>query len=83
MKVDSLDAVGDHSHAQDVARAMIAFVKPEGGYGHDVYNVAQDEAMTLGQLLEMVRDLEPGLTWEMAPAPECDIAADPRFSGGR
>jgi UDP-glucose 4-epimerase len=83
VRVNSLDGVGDHIHAQDVARAMIALLEKEGGYAHDVYNVAQGEAVSLGQLLEMCRALHPGLTWEIAPPADCDIVSDPRFKGGR
>lgn len=83
VRINSPDGVGDHIHAQDVARAMIALLQKTDGYEHDVYNVAQGEAVTLGQLLEMCRDLEPGLTWEIAPPEACDVFSDPRFTGGR
>ncbi|MEM9903148.1 MAG: NAD(P)-dependent oxidoreductase, partial [Pseudomonadota bacterium] len=53
--VNSLDGVGDHIHAQDVARAMIALLEKSGGYDHDVYNVAQGQAVTVGELLGMCR----------------------------
>lgn len=84
VRVSSLESVGDHIHAQDVARAMIALLGKEGGFDHDVYNVAQGEAVTLGTLLEMCRELHPRLTWKVAPPEDCDIVAqDPRFTGGR
>jgi hypothetical protein len=38
---------------------MIALLDKSGGYVHDVYNVAQGEAVTLGHLLELCRVLEP------------------------
>ncbi|MEM9757311.1 MAG: NAD(P)-dependent oxidoreductase, partial [Pseudomonadota bacterium] len=83
VKVNALEGVGDHIHAQDVARAMIALLEKEGGYDHAVYNVAQGEAVTLGTLLELCRDIVPGLRWEIAPPQECDIVSDPRYVGGR
>ncbi|MEM6741532.1 MAG: NAD(P)-dependent oxidoreductase, partial [Pseudomonadota bacterium] len=81
--VNSLDGVGDHIHAQDVARAMIALLEKSGGFDHDVYNVAQGQAVTVGALLGMCREIVPGLTWEIAPPEACDVFADPRFAGGR
>jgi UDP-glucose 4-epimerase len=83
VRVNSLDGVGDHINARDVARAMIALLDKSGGYDHDVYNVAQGEAVTLGHLLELCRVLEPDLTWEIAAPEDCDIVSDPRFTGGR
>jgi dTDP-glucose 4,6-dehydratase/UDP-glucose 4-epimerase len=83
VRINDTEGVGDHVHAQDVARAMIALLEKAGGYDHAVYNVAQGEAVTLGRLLELCREIVPGLTWEIAPPEACDIVADPRHTGGR
>ena len=37
----------------------------------------------IAALLELCREIEPGLKWEIAPPAACDIFADPRFKGGR
>lgn len=83
IRINDTEGVGDHIHAQDVARAMMALLEKEGGFDHPVYNVAQGEVVTLGRLLELCREIEPGLKWEIAPPAACDIFADPRFKGGR
>jgi len=83
VRINAPDGVGDHIHAQDVARAMIALLEKEGGFDHPVYNVAQGEAVTVGELLELCAEIVPGLAWELAPPETCDIVADPRFKGGR
>jgi UDP-glucose 4-epimerase len=83
VRINDTEGVGDHIHAQDVARAMIALLEKEGGFDHAVYNVAQGEAVTLGALLALCKRIEPGLEWEIAPPEACDIVADPRFKGGR
>ena len=76
------EAVGDHIHAQDVARAMIALLE-KGAYDHPVYNVAQGEAVTLRELIAICAEIVPGLTWDLAPPEEADIVADDTHTGGR
>ena len=81
VKINAPGGVGDHIHAQDVARGLIALLEKDGPFDHSVYNVAQGEAVTLGELLQTVAEIVPGLTWEIAPEAECDIVMDPRFAG--
>ena len=83
IRINDTEGVGDHIHAGDVARAMIALLEKENGFDHPVYNVAQGEAVSLAGLLALCREIEPGLKWEIAPPAECDIVVDPRFKGGR
>ena len=83
IRINDTEGVGDHIHAQDVARAMTALLEKEGGFNHPVYNVAQGEATSLGELLSHCKAIEPALTWEIASPDDCDIVSDPRFKGGR
>ncbi|MEM1344523.1 MAG: NAD(P)-dependent oxidoreductase [Pseudomonadota bacterium] len=83
IRINATEGVGDHIHAQDVARAMIALLEKETPFEHSVYNVAQGEAVTLGHLLALCAEIVPGLSWEIAPPAACHIVADPRFLGGR
>lgn len=83
VKINDPGGVGDHIHAQDVARGLISLLEKDGPFDHSVYNVAQGKAVTLEELLQIVAEIVPGLTWEIAPEAECDIVMDPRFAGGR
>ncbi len=83
VRINAPSGIGDHIHSQDVARALITLLEKDGAFAHSVYNVAQGEAVTLEELLECVRDILPGLTWEIADQSECDIVMDPTFIGGR
>ena len=83
IRINALSGIGDHIHSQDVARALISLLEKDAPFAHTVYNVAQGEAVTLEQLLKTVRDIVPGLTWEVADSAECDIVMDPNFIGGR
>lgn len=83
LRVNSLDSVGDHIHAQDVAAALIGLLDKDGPFAHSVYNIAQGEAVTLGTLLETVARILPGLRWEVAAPEACDHVQDPRHTGGR
>lgn len=83
VRINAPSGIGDHIHSQDVARALISLLEKDGPFAHPVYNVAQGKAVTLEQLLETVRDIVPGLTWEIADPTECDIVMDPTFVGGR
>lgn len=83
VRINAPSGIGDHIHSQDVARALISLLEKDAPFAHPVYNVAQGEAVKLEQLLETVRDILPGLTWEIAEPAECDIVMDPTFTGGR
>ena len=83
LRVNAPDAIGDHLHSQDVARAIMALLEKEEPFGYPVYNIAYGEAVTLRELIEMVSDIVPQLEWEVAPHDDCDIVADDRFTGGR
>ncbi len=83
VRINAREGVGDHIHAQDVARALIALLEKDGRFAHSVYNVAQGEAVTLEELLQTVAEVAPGLSWRIAPEADCDIVMDPRFVGGR
>jgi nucleoside-diphosphate-sugar epimerase len=50
---------------------------------HATYNVAQGEFTTLGELVEIVREVVPDLRALVAPEAEADIAQDPGRRLGR
>ena len=77
------DGVGDHIHAQDVARAMGA----SGKAGRVRPSRLQRRAGRGGDPGRTGRpcnsEIIPGLRWELAPPEACDIVCDPRYAGGR
>ena len=83
LRINAPDAVGDHIHSQDVARAIMALLEKEEPFKYPVYNIAYGEAVTLRELIGLVADIVPKLEWEVAPEDDCDIVADDRFRGGR
>ncbi|MGI9354218.1 MAG: NAD-dependent epimerase/dehydratase family protein [Rhizobiaceae bacterium] len=83
VRINACSGIGDHIHSQDVSRALISLLEKDAPFAYPVYNVAQGEAVSLEQLLEIVREILPGLTWEIADPAECDIVMDPTVTGGR
>ncbi len=83
VRINAPSGVGDHIHSQDVARALISLLEHEGTFSHSIFNIAQGEAITLKQLLEIAQGIVPHLTWEIADPADCDIIMDPTFTGGR
>ncbi len=83
IRINAPDAVGDHIHALDVGRAIMALLDKDGPLGHDVYNIAYGDAVTARKLLETVAEIIPGTRWHVADPAECDIIANPAFKGGR
>ena len=82
IKVKALDAGGDFIHAGDIAVALAAMLRaPRLKYG--VYNVAYGKFVTIGELIEIVREVVPDLRTEVAPTGDADIAYDPRNRLGR
>ncbi|HEV7254742.1 MAG TPA: NAD(P)-dependent oxidoreductase [Mesorhizobium sp.] len=83
IRVNAPDAVGDHIHARDVGRAIMALLDKDGPLDHEVYNIAYGEPVTMRQLLEAVADIVPGAQWRTAAPGDCDIVANSAFKGGR
>jgi UDP-glucose 4-epimerase len=81
VKVNTLDAVGDYIHAEDVARAILALLHTKRPrYG--VYNIAMGHTVTLGDLVTWAAERCPGFHAEITSAEEADIVQDPSRSDG-
>lgn len=83
VRINAPEGVGDHLHAADIAVAIASLLEKNGTLDHTVYNVAYGEAVTLEELFAMVKEIIPGLIWEIAAPKDCDFAMDARFKGGR
>jgi nucleoside-diphosphate-sugar epimerase len=81
VRVNTLDAVGDYIHSEDVARAIVALLAaPRLRYG--TYNIAAGATASIGELVAWAADKVPGFRAEVVPAAEADILQDPSLSGG-
>jgi UDP-glucose 4-epimerase len=81
IRVNTLGAVGDYIHAEDVARGIVALLRAPS-LRHSVYNIAAGETTTTGELIEWAAEKAPGLSAEIASAEQADIVQDPTLTGG-
>jgi UDP-glucose 4-epimerase len=76
VRVNTVDAVGDYIHAEDVARAIVALLHAQR-LRYSTYNVAQGSTATLGELITWAAEKYPGFHAEISAAEETDILQDP------
>lgn len=81
IRVSTLAAVGDYTHSEDVATGIVALLDAET-LRFPVYNVAQGETATVGDLLGWAAEVIPGLHHAVVDAADADILADPALTGG-
>ena len=81
VRVNTLDAVGDYIHAEDVADAIAALLEAPRPR-HAVYNVAQGETATIGDMVGWAAEKVPGFRAEIAAPDTADIVQDPTLRGG-
>lgn len=81
VRVNTLDAVGDYIHAEDVARAIGSLLQaPRLRYG--TYNVACGVTASIGQIVGWVAEKVPGFGAEVVPPEQADIVQDPALRDG-
>ena len=81
VRINTLDAVGDYIHAEDVADAMTALIEaPRLAYA--AYNVALGRTVTTREMVAWAAETVPGFRAELAPADVADIVQDPTLTGG-
>jgi UDP-glucose 4-epimerase len=76
LRVNTLEAVGDYIHAEDVARAIVALLRLER-VRYSAYNIAMGRTTRLGELVEWAAEKYPGFHAEIVAADEADIVQDP------
>jgi UDP-glucose 4-epimerase len=81
VRVNTLDAVGDYIHAEDVASAIIALLKAPN-LRYSAYNVAAGATATIGDLVNYAAQKVPGFSAQVVPAAEADILQDPALKDG-
>jgi UDP-glucose 4-epimerase len=81
VRVNTLDAVGDYIHSEDVAGAIISLLRaPRLRYS--AYNVAAGEVATVGDLVRWIAEKVPGFRAEVTAPDEADILQDATLTGG-
>jgi UDP-glucose 4-epimerase len=81
VRVNTVDAVGDYIHVEDVARAIVSLLHaPRLRYS--AYNIAMGHTATLGNLVSWAAEKYPSFHAEIAAAAEADILQDSRNSDG-
>jgi UDP-glucose 4-epimerase len=81
VRVNTLDAVGDYIHVEDVARAIVALLRAPA-LKYSTYNIAAGTTATLGELVRWAAEKAVGFHAEVADTSEADILQDPTLTGG-
>jgi UDP-glucose 4-epimerase len=79
--VNTMDAVGDYIHAEDVASAIASLLRVPT-LRHHVYNIAAGVPVTTGELIAWAAEKAPGLFGEIVSPEQADILQDPTLTGG-
>ena len=81
VRVNTLDAVGDYIHVEDVAAAIVALLRAPR-LRFSAYNVACGATATIGELVGWAAEKAPGFGAELAPAEQADIVQDASLKDG-
>lgn len=76
VRVNTLDAVGDYVHVEDVARAISALLRLDR-VRYSAYNIAMGHTTRLGELVKWAGEKCPGFQAEITAAEEADVVQDP------
>ena len=81
VRVNTLDAVGDYIHVEDVARAVISLLNaPRLRYS--AYNIACGATASIGDMVGWAAEKVPGLRAEITAPEQADILQDPTLKDG-
>jgi UDP-glucose 4-epimerase len=81
VRVNTLDAVGDYLHVEDLAGAILSLLlAPRLRYS--AYNIAFGRTVTIGEMIGWVAERVPGFHAEIVPPEQADILQDPTLSDG-
>jgi nucleoside-diphosphate-sugar epimerase len=81
VRVNTLDAVGDYIHVEDVARAIAALLRAPA-LRYSTYNIAAGATATIGELVRWAAEKAQGFHAEVTAANEADILQDPVLTDG-
>jgi UDP-glucose 4-epimerase len=81
VRVNTLDAVGDYIHAEDVADAVISLLRAPRLH-YSTYNVACGVVASVGDMVAWAAEKVPGFGAQIVPAEQADILQDPALRDG-
>lgn len=81
VRVNTLDAVGDYIHSEDVASAIVSLLRAQR-LGYSTYNVAYGATASIRDMVAWASEKVPGFAAEVVPPEEADIVADPTLRDG-
>jgi UDP-glucose 4-epimerase len=81
VRVNSLEAVGDYIHAEDVARGIASLLRAPS-LRYSVYNIAAGVTSTIGELVQWAAQRAPGFHAEVVPEGEADVLQDESLRDG-
>jgi UDP-glucose 4-epimerase len=81
LRVNTLDAVGDYIHAEDVASAIISLLRLLT-VRYSTYNIAVGRTTRLGDLVGWAAEKYPGFQAEITGVEDADIVQDPTRADG-
>ena len=76
VRVNTLDAVGDYIHAEDVARAIASLLRVPA-VRYSAYNIAIGRTTRLGDFVAWAAEKSPGFQAEITGVDDADIVQDP------
>ncbi len=81
VRVNTLDAVGDYIHAEDVAAGIVALLLAPA-LRYSVYNLAIGATVTIGDMVGWIADKVPGFQAEITAPGQADILQDASLNSG-
>jgi UDP-glucose 4-epimerase len=81
VRVNTLDAVGDYIHVEDVASAIVSLLRAPRLH-YSAYNIACGATASIGDMVGWAAERVPGLRAEVVPPEEADIVQDPTLKDG-
>ncbi|HXA37145.1 MAG TPA: NAD(P)-dependent oxidoreductase [Steroidobacteraceae bacterium] len=81
VRVNTLSAVGDYIHVEDVAAAIILLLRAPS-LRYSAYNIAAGATATIGDLVRWAAEKMPGFRAEITAPGEADILQDPNLADG-
>jgi UDP-glucose 4-epimerase len=81
VRVNTLDAVGDYLHVEDLARGIISLLRaPRLRYS--AYNIAYGATASIREMVEWAAQKVPGFDAEVTAPEQADILQDPSLKDG-
>lgn len=80
-RVNTLDAVGDYIHAEDVASGIVSLLRTQH-LRYSAYNIACGVTASIRDMVGWAAEKVPGFRAEIVPAEQADIVQDPALRDG-